>query len=114
MRMMTRDEAIEQLKPIEGNLATRTIEVDNSASVAWYRPTYMEPAETHESAHGPYDGWIDSVNVGGKRYAIKAAIVEYHALTCPKCGGQIRMHNGMGKCQFCDTEFSATIRLVEV
>lgn len=98
---------------IESN-ATRIIEVDNSESIAWYSPTYVEPAEIHESTHGPYDGWIDSVNVNGKTYAIKAAIVEYHALTCPKCGGQIQMHNGMGQCQFCGTEFSATIRLVEV
>lgn len=94
--------------------STRTIEVDNTEKIMWDSPTYVEPAETHESINGPYDGWIDSVNVDGKKYAIKAAIVEYHALTCPKCGGQIQMHNGMGKCQFCGTEFSATIRLVEV
>ena len=111
---MTSGEALGKLESIRGNLATRTIEVNNYASTAWYHPTYVEPAETHESTTGPYDGWIDSVQVNGKKYAIKAAIVEYHALTCPKCGGQIRMHNGMGKCPFCDTEFSATIRLVEV
>ena len=93
---------------------TGGIEANGFQTVAWYSPTYVEPAETHESAHGPYDGWIDSVNIDGKTYAIKAAVVEYHALTCPKCGGQIQMHNGMGQCQFCGTEFSATIRLVEV
>lgn len=93
----------------------RTVEVNNSASIVTsYRPPYVEPGERHESSHGQYDGWIDSVNIDGKLYAIKAAIVEYHALTCPKCGGQIQMHNGMGQCQFCGTEFSATIRLVEV
>lgn len=97
-----------------GDNATGNIEVNNSPTIAWYQPTYVESAETHESAHGPYDGWIDSVNINGKTYAIKAAVVEYHALTCPKCGGQIHMHNGMGQCEFCGTEFSATIRLVEV
>jgi len=98
---------------VENNVIT-TIDVNNDPIIAWSRPTYIEPAETHESAHGPYDGWIDSVTVDGKIYAIKAAVVEYHALTCPKCGGQIRMHNGMGQCEYCGTEFSATIRLVEV
>lgn len=96
------------------NKVTKTIKINNTPIIASYQPTYVEPAETHESAHDSYDGWIDSVKVDGKKYAIKAAIVEYHALTCPKCGGQIHMHNGMGKCQFCDTELSATIRLVEV
>lgn len=101
--------------PSDTDKAMRTIDINTNAfEITAYRPTYMEPAEIHESVHGPYDGWIDTVNVDGKKYAIKAAVVEYHALTCPKCGGQIHMHNGMGKCQFCDTEFSATIRLVEV
>ena len=98
---------------VESNV-TRFIEVNDAISIASYQPTYIEPAETHESSHDPYSGWIDSVTIDGKIYAIKAAVVKYHALTCPKCGGQIHMHNGMGKCQFCDTEFSATIRLVEV
>ena len=73
---------------------------------------YLEADNTAEDASVPgYDGWIDSIQVYGKRYAIKAAIVEYHALTCPKCGGQVQMHNGWGKCEYCNTEYSAVIKL---
>ena len=75
---------------------------------------YLEADNTAEDESVPgYDGWIDSIQVYGKRYAIKAAIVEYHALICPKCGGQVQMHNGWGKCGYCDTEYSAVIKLVE-
>lgn len=97
-------------------VGSSVIAVKSDTSKDYYAASanYLEAGNTTEDENTPgYDGWIDSIQVYGKRYAIKAAIVEYHALTCPKCGGQVQMHNGWGKCGYCDTEYSAVIKLVE-
>lgn len=40
-------------------------------------------------------------------------VVEYHPLTCTKCGGQVEIKDGFGQCPYCKTSFSATIVIQE-
>ena len=40
-------------------------------------------------------------------------VVEYHPLTCTKCGGQVEIKDGFGQCPYCKTNFSATIVIQE-
>lgn len=60
-----------------------------------------------------FDGYITAIKVGGKTYKLRCEIVEIHELTCPKCGGEIELKFGTGKCKYCDTLFSTKIKLVE-
>lgn len=44
---------------------------------------------------------------------ITPPVVEYHPLTCTKCGGQVEIKDGFGQCPYCKTSFSATIVIQE-
>ena len=59
------------------------------------------------------EGFISAVVINGKKYKLRCEIVEVHPLTCTKCGGQLELHNGHGKCAFCGTNYSAIMSIVE-
>lgn len=56
-----------------------------------------------------YAGYVNSINVGGKLYKIKAEVVESRAITCSHCGAPLELHHGKGKCPYCDTHYSTNI-----
>ena len=59
------------------------------------------------------DGYISKICVGGKTYKLRCDVVEVYPMTCPKCGGQLELRYGHGKCQFCGTNFATDFKVVE-
>ena len=59
------------------------------------------------------DGYISKITFGGKVYKLKCEIVEVHPMTCPKCGGQLELHYGTGKCEYCGTHYSTNFIIKE-
>lgn len=59
------------------------------------------------------ENYISAICVHGKTYKLRCEIVEVHPLTCTKCGGSLELHNGHGKCEYCGTNYSAIMSIVE-
>lgn len=60
-------------------------------------------------------GYISKVRMpDGKLYALKCEVVEVYPMTCPKCGGQLELKFGHGKCSFCGTHFTTNFKISEV
>jgi hypothetical protein len=49
-----------------------------------------------------FDGYISSITLpNGKMYKLQCEIVEVYPMQCPRCGGQVELHCGIGSCKFC-------------
>ena len=59
------------------------------------------------------DGYISKICVGGKTYKLKCEVVEVYPMTCRKCGGQLELKYGHGKCLYCGTHYSTNFNIVE-
>jgi ssDNA-binding Zn-finger/Zn-ribbon topoisomerase 1 len=60
------------------------------------------------------DGYVTCVTLpSGKTYAFKAVIEEVYPMTCPKCGGQLELKYGHGKCSYCGTNYATDMKIVE-
>lgn len=57
--------------------------------------------------------YITAIKVGGTTYKLRCEIVEVHPLTCTKCGSPLELHNGHGRCEYCGTNYSAIMSIVE-
>lgn len=57
--------------------------------------------------------YISKVCIDGRMYKLRCEIVEVHPLTCTKCGSTLELHNGHGKCEYCGTNYSAVMSIVE-
>ena len=59
------------------------------------------------------DGYISKITVGGKTYKLRCEVVEVYPMTCQKCGGQLELKYGHGKCSYCGTHYSTNFKVVE-
>lgn len=59
------------------------------------------------------DGYISKIEIDGKTYALRCEIVEVYATTCPKCGGNVTLKYGTGKCDYCGTSYTTQFKMVE-
>ena len=61
------------------------------------------------------DGYISKITMpDGKVYKLKCEVVEVYPMTCPKCGGQLELKYGTGKCEHCGTNFTTQFKLEEM
>lgn len=60
------------------------------------------------------DGYISRIMLNGKVYKLKCEVVEVYPMTCPKCGGQVELKYGTGKCTFCGTMFTTNFKIEEM
>lgn len=60
------------------------------------------------------DGFIDTIRIYNKTYALQCAVVEVYPISCPKCGGSFELKYGSGKCPYCNTNFTTQFKLVEI
>ena len=60
-----------------------------------------------------FEGYINTVLVGGKRYKLQCEVVEVYPMTCPKCAGKVVLKYGSGECQSCGTAFTTQFKIVE-
>lgn len=60
-----------------------------------------------------FEGYINQISVCGKIYKLRCEVVEVYAMNCPRCGGELKLEYGSGKCQYCDTTFTTQFKLVE-
>ena len=60
------------------------------------------------------DGYISKIQMqNGKVYALRCEIVEVYATTCPKCGGNVTLKYGTGKCDYCGTTYTTQFKMVD-
>lgn len=60
------------------------------------------------------DGYISRVCIDGKVYKLRCEVVEVYPMTCKKCGGQLELKYGTGKCPFCNTIYTTNFKVEEV
>ena len=60
-----------------------------------------------------YDGFIDNIQIGGKKYGLRCKVVTVEPIVCPKCGGSFELKYGSGKCDYCGTYYNTEFKLVE-
>lgn len=58
--------------------------------------------------------YISAIQVNGRIYKLRCEIAEVHPLICSKCGASLELHNGHGRCDYCGTNYSAIVSIVEV
>lgn len=61
-----------------------------------------------------FDGYINEIRFNGKVYKFRCDVVEVYSMTCPKCGGNVTLKYGSGKCDFCGTNYTTNFKLEEV
>jgi len=59
------------------------------------------------------DGFIHTIVMGNKKYALQANIIAVKPIVCPKCGGTVTLRYGEGKCEFCGMQYTSKFELVE-
>lgn len=60
------------------------------------------------------DGYVSKIKLGDKLYALRCEVVEVYAMKCPKCGGNLELKYGTGKCEFCGTSYTTQFKLEEM
>ena len=58
------------------------------------------------------DGYISRIVVNGKTYKLRCEIVEVYDITCQKCGAQLQLHYGSGRCEYCGTYYSTQLKVI--
>lgn len=63
-----------------------------------------------------FNGYVSTISLdGGKSYyKLRCEVVEVYPMTCPKCGGQVELKYGNGKCSYCGTNYSTQFKIEEV
>lgn len=59
-------------------------------------------------------GYVSKIIVDGKIYNLRCEVVEIYPMTCKKCGGQLELKYGTGKCPFCNTMYTTNFKVEEV
>ena len=59
------------------------------------------------------DGYIDTIEINGKYYALQCRVVTAYPIVCPKCGDSFELAFGKGKCPSCNTYFTTEFKLSE-
>ena len=60
------------------------------------------------------DGYISSIRLpNGKTYKLRCEVVEVYSTDCPKCGGQVELKYGSGRCPYCGTNYTTQFKLME-
>lgn len=64
------------------------------------------------------DGYISKITVpnghgGYSTYKLRCEVVEVYPMTCKKCGGQLELKYGTGKCPFCNTMYTTNFKIEE-
>ena len=60
-----------------------------------------------------YDGYVSKIRIDDKVYKLRCEVVEVYPMVCPKCGGQLELKYGHGKCEYCGTSFATNFKVVE-
>ena len=60
------------------------------------------------------DGYIKYISLHGKTYALRCDVVEIYDTTCPKCGGNVTLKFGTGKCDYCGTSYTTQFKMIEI
>ena len=60
-----------------------------------------------------YDGYINEIHIGGKRYKLRCDVVTVNPIVCPKCGSSFELKYGSGRCEYCGTYFTTKFEIVE-
>ena len=72
------------------------------------------PTIIQEGKQVHVDGFVSSIILpDGKILGLKASIIAVKPISCPKCGGQVTLRYGEGKCDFCSTHFTTKFELIE-
>lgn len=72
-----------------------------------YKKVYESEIKKPKEKTKPVDGYISYIELHGKRYGIKAVVVEAHPITCKKCGHTFELDGfGRGKCEYCGTNYT--------
>lgn len=58
-------------------------------------------------------GYVNSIVIGNKMYKLRCEVVEVYPMTCPKCGGNVTLKYGNGKCDFCGTNYTTKLKIEE-
>ena len=90
------------------NLISITQSLDTRATIYARRDFCELPDDVNTDQQ-----YITAIKVGGKTYKLRCEIVEIHPLTCTKCGSPLELHNGHGRCEYCGTNYSAIMSIVE-
>ena len=79
--------------------------------MAWFakeKKVEEKPKEEPEFA-----GYINSIQLGGKRYKLQCEVVEVYPITCTKCGASFELKYGEGRCEYCGTYYTTKFEIVE-
>lgn len=61
-----------------------------------------------------FDGYISEIQLpNGKVYKLRCEVVEVYPMICPKCGGDVELRYGSGKCMYCDTRYTTQFKIKE-
>ena len=88
--------------------STATIKINNSPVTATHQSICEAPSDLNNDQR-----YISQIRINGITYKLRCEIVEVHPLTCTKCGSPLELHNGHGKCEYCGTNYSAIMSIVE-
>ena len=59
-------------------------------------------------------GYINRITLpNGKVYKLQCEVVEVYPMECPKCGGNVTLKYGTGKCDYCGTNFTTQFKIIE-
>lgn len=59
------------------------------------------------------DGFINTIKVGDKIYALQASIVEVKEIKCKNCGHPLYLKYGEGKCEMCGSSYTTHFEIIE-
>lgn len=88
--------------------STSAIKINHNPITTETRPICEAPSDFNSDQN-----YISRIQIGGKMYKFRCEIVEVHPLTCTKCGSPLELHNGHGRCEYCGTNYSAVMNVVE-
>lgn len=71
------------------------------------------PSKNGQQDVNETDGYISKIRVNGKTYKLRCEIVEVYDMTCQKCGAQLQLHYGSGRCEYCGTYYSTQLKIME-
>ena len=61
-----------------------------------------------------FGGYVNKIYIGGTYYKLQCEVIEVHPMICPRCGGNLELHFGEGKCEYCGTNFTTKFILEPV
>lgn len=73
-----------------------------------------EKSKKYRDSKGEFDGYINSIYVGGKLYRLQCQIEEVHPIICKHCGAPLKLEFGQGTCDHCGTHYAVNYFIEEV